>query len=304
MKNFLVLMMVLVSIVKAEASGLSSSGTRGGGDEVGLNFQATAAAALSYLDHSSLSPVQLGATKAALENARYIVVDEALFASVAGASYKQNSVALNDKKTRIIYINRERWKALKKPLEKMQIALHELLGLVGLEGTGDYKISSTLRIPDAQSPYPDSRLLVTRFYDNSDKGLSPTSAIKQCALQKVAYQNQYSIVYCSYWEKRIPYTVEKGPKGKSVVKYDLAYGLAIYGVGKKGGSAAWSTVFSSNSFLDEEFGSLYYDTEKEAKYACSLHLIEALPHEPFWLNARCLTAKEANQYFYQIRIQK
>lgn len=286
---------IIVTQLAIAGTGESSSGTRGGGDEVGLNFQATAAAAIAALDANRLSPAELESLKIMLDHARYVVVDEALFASIGGApDFSQESVALNDRGTETIYINRPRWLKIDDFLVRQQIALHELLSLLGIEDTGNYKISSTLNNLEATRLYD-------RFYDDSAQGLSEESVERACTLQKARFQNQYVIVYCSFMKKEIPQQSDDSTGHHPKITYKTAYGLAVWGLGKRDGATGWITVFSSRNFLNGDFGALEYPAENAARDACMLHLAQTITSEPFWIGARCFTISDGSRHYYEIR---
>ena len=115
----------------------------GGGDEVGLDFQRTLQSALEGLrNHSSktFSSLEKQGIAAVVDQAKIIVLDEDLEASIKG--YTQNSVAVNLPEMKTILVNRQRWNNVLDSKIKEGIALHEVLSLMKLESTGNYAISS------------------------------------------------------------------------------------------------------------------------------------------------------------------
>jgi len=127
---------------------MNAMGTKdgGGGSDVGLDFKSAIDEAVQDLQRFFPSIYQdllkQGLTKK-IDNALLIVVDEAL--NVVVQELVQNSVAFFIPELQIILINGEKWKRLaslpNKNLKK-STALHEILGLLGIEKTGKYPISS------------------------------------------------------------------------------------------------------------------------------------------------------------------
>lgn len=112
-----------------------------GGSDIGLEFiDASHRAIREIEDNLSLfkevTPSQI---RAALASASVMVVDVPLV--VTFNEMQQESVAQNIPERKLILINRFRWMSL--PTSRLQegIALHELLGIMGIEGTGAYTIS-------------------------------------------------------------------------------------------------------------------------------------------------------------------
>lgn len=267
---------------------------RGGGDELGLNFQATAAQAIVKLQTHKLSQQDSAQLKFILEHARYIVVNEAQFVSLGGRpDIVQESAATNDKKAQIIYINRAKWLGITDVQLRRRMALHELLGLAGLESTGDYHISSTAILGDDQA-IANAILVYRRFWDNPNEGLNADSVARACTLQKAIFKDQYAIVYCSFLEKHI--VVQRKPQ-----RVETAYGLSVWGISQRQMQNTWTTVFSSKEFLNDTL-SMEFPSQSEAYEACSLELAESLESEPLWTGAQCFTEADHQQYFYEIRI--
>lgn len=299
----------LMMIALTLAGTAAFAGTeRSGGDEVGLSFQATAAQAIVGLNSDALTASKLIELKQMLEKAKYVVVDEALFVSYGGdLNTVQQSSAVNEPSTQTIYINRSRWTALTDPFLRQEIALYELLSLIGVEGTGDYHVSSALSTDRSKPQIPGAAQLYARYFDDTLEGLTSQSAVQGCSTQKAIFESQYAIVYCSYLEKRIPRTEQIG--WRTATYYDLAYGFKVWGIGKRGTGSQWTTVFSSKDFAAAYPGlasSLEYANESDAREACSLNLADSLASQPLWNGAQCVVASdpETNQYFYEIRVPR
>jgi hypothetical protein len=117
-------------------------GDGGGGDEVGLDFEASLHSAVEIIQVSGrteFAPLsRLDWTKME-KNLKVLAVDKKLYATVDGV--KQESVALNYPAAQMVEINRKRWKALHDPRIKEGISLHEALSVAGLESSGEYPYS-------------------------------------------------------------------------------------------------------------------------------------------------------------------
>ena len=112
-----------------------------GGDPVALDFQRQAQVAISYVksEKESFPALQTVDLVAVLLNTRYYVVDTPQYVSRDGVSQEVAVVNYKDPHTDVI--NRMRWKAIKEESIKKALALHELLSLEGIEGTGNYSHS-------------------------------------------------------------------------------------------------------------------------------------------------------------------
>jgi hypothetical protein len=114
----------------------------GGGDDLGLKFQASVVSALNNMKasdpetHAKIHAV----AEAALKRAKFVVVDDTL--DVGVKDLIQNSVAVNFPETGLIMINRTRWEAVKDSSVEEGISLHEVLSLEKLEQTGMYPYSA------------------------------------------------------------------------------------------------------------------------------------------------------------------
>ncbi|MGZ3656583.1 MAG: hypothetical protein ACXVCS_13570 [Bdellovibrionota bacterium] len=138
MKTSILLMAILLTpLAHAE-------GTRGGGDDIGLEFQGELNAALDEIKASDpsleaqVANLQLD-TLYARDGASALVIDEDQKISVGGKV--QDCVAVSDTSTMITTITRARWNDLKSLHLKEGIALHEALVLKKVEATGQYPIS-------------------------------------------------------------------------------------------------------------------------------------------------------------------
>lgn len=131
---------------RALADGGSSSGTRGGGDETGIDALALLHSAIEDLRMSGLASslgLDLQAIQVQSDGARWVMVDRPLVvSSPAKGNISQISVAVNDPVEKLVEINRARWNAIPDVRVKKATLLHEALSLLRLESTGRYPISS------------------------------------------------------------------------------------------------------------------------------------------------------------------
>lgn len=117
----------------------NSSG--GGGNSVGLEFLSLAKMAITSLDTSKLeTKINKQLLFSTIDNAKIIVTHEKLFVSQDGVT--QECDAKNYPDTQTIVINEERWNDIKDGSRKIDLSVHEVLGLLKLEKTGSYLYSS------------------------------------------------------------------------------------------------------------------------------------------------------------------
>lgn len=118
-------------------------GTRGGADDIGLEFQSMLNMALIQLKsmpdlHAKIKHLKLESLYKP-GGARAITIDEVQKLRIDGK--EQDCVATSDWSDNITRITRGRWKEIVSIRLKMGIALHEALVLKKLEFTGQYPIS-------------------------------------------------------------------------------------------------------------------------------------------------------------------
>lgn len=155
--------LIVSSLAHAAASSSGGSdGTRGGGDDVGVEFSATARLVLDEIKSkyaSEFPELNLNEVEKTINRAKFMVSEHPL--SVLLEKFEQQSVAVNDPGNQTITINRSRWKELRDDLTRRTVAFHEVLGLMGLEGTGTYTLSAryqALRILDKELPLQERTL--------------------------------------------------------------------------------------------------------------------------------------------------
>lgn len=114
----------------------------GGGDEVGMMFLSSAlGVAVEIKDQAANFPELAGIDLLAVaQSASVTVSDTPLLAKLPDGT-SQESIALNFPTSGRIKVNRTRWEHLSNEFVRRGIALHELLGLKGIETTGNYPYS-------------------------------------------------------------------------------------------------------------------------------------------------------------------
>lgn len=137
------ILMLFFIFSSSAAFAFREEGTRGGGDDIGLEFQSKLSLALE--DLKSMGDLYAQVKDLGLESlyspghARAITIEEAQTLSIDGKS--QDCVATSDLSDFITRITRARWKEIVSISVKKAIALHEALVLREVERTGQYPIS-------------------------------------------------------------------------------------------------------------------------------------------------------------------
>lgn len=133
-----VLGVCLLAFAPASFAGTSFKG----GDPVALEFQNSAEIAISEVeadlaDYPEVKGVDLNGI---LASTKIMVSSSALYVDAAGVN--QESAAVNSRKPDTIIVNDARWAEIDSQEVKNALALHEVLGLAGIEDTGSYAVSS------------------------------------------------------------------------------------------------------------------------------------------------------------------
>ena len=144
MKHWLFSALILIFALSSTPA-MSFNGNEGanGGDDIGLEFEARYVGALQ--DIASQFPdlngkIMATPLRSQLDQVQVLVVEDELYVEAAGE--RQISAALNDPKKMLILVNHFRLRLMTDPIVQKSLAVHEVLGLVGLESTGRYPISS------------------------------------------------------------------------------------------------------------------------------------------------------------------
>lgn len=120
---------------------------RGGGDDIALEFTNALNEAIRQIQqkHPEIAEQLQGLDLESLsKKATIFIEDKKLFVTIGEGdkTSEQESVAVNEPLSNSIWINRKRWNKVKQPRIRESIALHEVLSLAGLEGTGRYPVSA------------------------------------------------------------------------------------------------------------------------------------------------------------------
>lgn len=144
-----------------------------GGDEIGLEFQNAAIRAVNEAVAYGLLESAQGVELRALSLSATILVTDNPLGSVRGR-YEQESIAINIPEQTTVLVNRFRWQEATNDRLREGLALHEVLSLRGLEGTGNYRISGaylarfSLSLQDLQPLPKDEQWIVNcSDYNNS-----------------------------------------------------------------------------------------------------------------------------------------
>jgi len=123
------------------AAGGGGSDAGNGGNESALEFDQSARTALQIYGNVLKTYPELRGVDlvAILERAQILVASTPLYAVANGV--KQPSTALNFPESKTVILDGRRWKRITQKPVREALALHELLGLAGVEGTGNYFIS-------------------------------------------------------------------------------------------------------------------------------------------------------------------
>lgn len=138
MTRLLLAFCLLVSLPASARDGRDGNG----GTEIALEFKQLGAKAIAAVQASpALYPEVSGHDLTArLDGASVIVSPEPLF--VMKGNLVQECTAKNYRDPDTILISRPNWKQIQSEPVKQALAFHEVLGLAGIEGTGDYRVSN------------------------------------------------------------------------------------------------------------------------------------------------------------------
>ena len=124
-------------------SSMAGFSVRGGGDEIGIEFLTLFSQALKNIqdgDNAELKKLLKKNFGPKVAKIQVVVVDEPLPVGVNGAI--QESTAVNYPMLNLIKVHRARWNKVPSLHAKESLVLHEILSLLGLEATGDYRFSA------------------------------------------------------------------------------------------------------------------------------------------------------------------
>jgi hypothetical protein len=137
------LLLAILSFACLPAFGREGVTVRGGGDDTAFEFTNAFHAAMNEIAKSfpDLAGLVAPAAPEELLPKVNIFVEEQPLLVPAGEG-TQESVAVNEPATARIWVNRARWRNVGHTRIREAIALHEVLSLAGLEGTGRYPVSA------------------------------------------------------------------------------------------------------------------------------------------------------------------
>jgi len=115
----------------------------GGGNDVGLDFQAAALRALQNLKPGILDEKTQKAVLEKIKSSQFMEAKQSL--SVIDANNReQDAIAVNIPDANSVYVDKK-WNGLAREEVRQAMALHEVLSLLRIEKTGDYHISAQLK---------------------------------------------------------------------------------------------------------------------------------------------------------------
>lgn len=142
MNTFLTIL--LTGVLSANLAFAESKEVGNGGNEVGIEFEAAFQTALQTMKEKNVgnkySYILKINFKKSLPRLKIVSVDQLLISEADGIT--QESTAINFPANQLIKINSERWKSISNQYIKQGLALHEVLSLLGIEGTGNYRYSA------------------------------------------------------------------------------------------------------------------------------------------------------------------
>jgi|GEM_PF-5027533 hypothetical protein len=142
MRKLIMTLVVFGKITSAHAVVGNEGG--GGGETVGLEFQAAAYRALQNADSTLLDKATYQRAIETIRNARFLVTKEKL--TVLDQNGREmNPVAVNYPNLQSIYIDAEKWNGIAHEDVRQSLSFHEVLSLMKIEKTGDYHLSSRLK---------------------------------------------------------------------------------------------------------------------------------------------------------------
>jgi hypothetical protein len=174
MKTLMTLALFMTSLAYAKTDG---GNVGNGGDPIAIEFLQDSHKVVEDVTYEIGKFPELKNTNLhnILQALKISVTDEDLWVAINGQN--QKSTAKNFPKTSTITINRALWNSIPTRDRKLSLAFHELLGLAGLEKSGEYSISQRY----VEANLGNTELLATR----SPRFLIPSSA-RSCGSSRQA----------------------------------------------------------------------------------------------------------------------
>jgi len=238
MKKLVLLLGVLIS---TNAFALGGGTVGNGGNEIALDFIQTAQRVLqTFGGYLKTYPELKGKNlKETLNKAQVLSSRTPLY--VEKNSVKQECTAMNFPQQLTIAINEKRWSQLTEPAIKEALALHELLGLVGVEQTGNYYISKKYLIKNgihcAEGLCEDSKRSIGKKKDifcRLNNHVYPNPQTYNYPFDCTGASGEF-VIYCDLWIDPIEFGHNKlDVYGGVFEKRDKVGGVLNYSGGSEG----------------------------------------------------------------------
>lgn len=233
MKLFLIVVVIFVSVfANAKVGGGGNVGN--GGHPIALDFLQSANKVVTDVNRDAhLFPELQGINfQKILKEVKVVVTDEDLLVEIEGK--KQASTAMNFPDTNTVLINRSLWQQIPNRAQKLSLSFHEILGLVGLEKSGDYRISSRYQDKNLQntellvtsSPLPliPGRSMSCLSVKTAPEGSSPVLDIHESyfSIPKLHIYRSNTTKELVITQIRVTAVISAGSKGRSILVRSFA----------------------------------------------------------------------------------
>lgn len=267
-----------------------------GGNTISIDFVAHARIAVQLLDRQSdpfFSKVSPANYEEMLQRLRIEIVD----------NLPRNRDAQNypDNEAPLVKLNQNAWER-KSPEDKIALAFHEMLGLLGLErNTYQYtsKFKQLLTPVHFNAPITgNEKVLFSEGFDYSRRGLTADSAVRLCNYYKKVGEDKYFSVYCKYLHKKHARPWSRYSRFEN-------YGLKVIGVGKLS-SLPWKTIYNSLRPLETPEIKVTFSDRLAALQSCTaLRLSYSNSEETMWKFAQseCEVRQTGSEYYFIIKTQ-
>lgn len=183
-----------------------------GGNEIALDFLNAAKRVLSIYGgelktYPSLRGINLGKV---LEETSVLISPAPIFVELDGV--QQEVTAVNFKNPSMILLNEKRWLAIKNEILKEALALHELLGLVGIEKTGNYFISKNYLVKNGinckTGLCESSKITPDETFCRFQNNWYPSEKTYKYRFICTGKQREFTI-YCDLWKDPVEFNGNK-----------------------------------------------------------------------------------------------
>ncbi|MGZ3774236.1 MAG: hypothetical protein ACXVCY_03975 [Pseudobdellovibrionaceae bacterium] len=154
----ILLFLLIGSLLPVVSRGANGGSVGNGGDPIGLDFLQNANKVIEdVISEVHLYPeIKNVDLRTTLKEIKVTVTDETIWVTINGQ--KQISTAVNYANTKMVVINRSLWNKIPTREQKLSLVFHEILGLVGIETSGDYSVSKRYLIGN----FENAELIITR----------------------------------------------------------------------------------------------------------------------------------------------